>query len=159
MIKKLYLFEIEWDVDTEDEDVNLPDHVFVKGKLAERVINDPDSLSDYDDEFENYLSDTYGFCVKRFNAAIMTVEKGRTCSNCKNRAFSGWDGIEYCWGYEMTGSKREEIVEACICRMFEPGTPECFNKDDEHYCPSSTAGDYSPSSPWNAPGLSVRDFI
>ncbi len=25
--------------------------------------------------------------------------------------------------------------------------------------PSSTAGDYSPSNPWNAPGMSVQDFI
>ncbi len=32
-------------------------------------------------------------------------------------------------------------------------------EDDDDYTPSSTAGDYSPSSPWNAPGMSVRDFI
>ena len=25
--------------------------------------------------------------------------------------------------------------------------------------PSSTAGDYSPSNPWDAPGMSMRDFI
>ena len=30
---------------------------------------------------------------------------------------------------------------------------------DDRYTPSATAGDYSPSSPWNAPGMSVRDFI
>lgn len=30
---------------------------------------------------------------------------------------------------------------------------------DYDYCPSSTAGDYSPSNPWNAPGMSIRDFI
>ena len=30
---------------------------------------------------------------------------------------------------------------------------------EEHYCPSATAHDYSPSSPWNAPGMSIRDFI
>jgi len=40
--------------------------------------------------------------------------------------------------------------------------PEVFDKsdsDDYHYIKSCTYGDYSPSSPWNAPGMSVRDFI
>jgi len=32
------------------------------------------------------------------------------------------------------------------------------NYDDE-YTPSSTYGDYSPSDPWNAPGMSKQDFI
>ena len=31
--------------------------------------------------------------------------------------------------------------------------------DDEDYIPSSTNGDYSPSNPWDAPGMSVSDFI
>ena len=31
--------------------------------------------------------------------------------------------------------------------------------DDEDYVPSSTNGDYSPSDPWNAPGMSTKDFI
>ena len=30
---------------------------------------------------------------------------------------------------------------------------------DNHYCPSCTAGDYSPGNPWNAPGMSIHDFI
>ena len=30
---------------------------------------------------------------------------------------------------------------------------------DEHYTPSSTARDYSPSNPWNAPGMCIHDFI
>ena len=31
--------------------------------------------------------------------------------------------------------------------------------DPEHYCPSATAGDYGPGNPWDAPGMSIRDFI
>lgn len=31
--------------------------------------------------------------------------------------------------------------------------------EQETYCPSVTGGDYSPSCPWNAPGMSVKDFI
>lgn len=32
-------------------------------------------------------------------------------------------------------------------------------EDDEFYIRSSTNGDYSPSDPWNAPGMSMSDFI
>ena len=32
-------------------------------------------------------------------------------------------------------------------------------REDMYYCPSSTAGDYGPGNPWDAPGMSVRDFI
>lgn len=31
--------------------------------------------------------------------------------------------------------------------------------DDDYYTPSATRGDYSPSHPWDAPGMSIRDFI
>ena len=31
--------------------------------------------------------------------------------------------------------------------------------DEEEYVPSATNGDYSPSSPWLAPGMSISDFI
>lgn len=29
----------------------------------------------------------------------------------------------------------------------------------DYYTPSASRGDYSPSSPWNAPGMSIHDFI
>lgn len=35
-----------------------------------------------------------------------------------------------------------------------------FDEDiDEVYPRSATDGDYGPSSPWSAPGMSIRDFI
>ncbi len=30
---------------------------------------------------------------------------------------------------------------------------------EDEYIPSSTAGDYGPSNPWDAPGMSISDFI
>ena len=30
---------------------------------------------------------------------------------------------------------------------------------DDHMAPSSTDGDYSPSNPWDAPGMSISDFL
>lgn len=81
----------------------------------------------------------------------------RMCSNCKNRCFESWSGIDFCMCYEMTLTEEEEIEEASNCARYEEGTPDCLIKDDD--CPSATAGDYSPSSPWLAPGMSIRDFI
>lgn len=31
--------------------------------------------------------------------------------------------------------------------------------EDEEYTPSAENGDYSPSNPWDAPGMSIKDFI
>lgn len=81
----------------------------------------------------------------------------RKCSNCKHRAFSSWSGIDYCLDYEMSCTDAEEIEAAETCPKYEEGTPECLA--DDEYCPSATAGDYSPSSPWGAPGMSIRCFI
>ena len=33
-----------------------------------------------------------------------------------------------------------------------------FELEDE-YIPSATCGDYGPSNPWDAPGMSISDFI
>ena len=60
-------------------------------------------------------------------------------------------------GYEMTLTEEEEIKEDLECLRYEEGTPECFEEDQ--YCPSATAGDYSPSNPWDSPGYTIRDFI
>lgn len=36
---------------------------------------------------------------------------------------------------------------------------EDMDDADEPYTPSSYNGDYSPGNPWDAPGMSIRDFI
>lgn len=33
------------------------------------------------------------------------------------------------------------------------------NEEDDEYTPCAENGDYSPSNPWDAPGMSIRDFI
>ena len=40
--------------------------------------------------------------------------------------------------------------------QYKPAT----DKDaDDHMVPSSTGGDYSPANPWDAPGMSISDFL
>ena len=81
----------------------------------------------------------------------------KKCGNCKNRCVEIWGGLDYCLGYEMAESEQEEIDLATSCPIYEEGTPDCLVEYD--YCTSSTGGDYSPSNPWDAPGMSIRDFI
>lgn len=54
--------------------------------------------------------------------------------------------------YIMNKATKEEQEEFYLDTLEE-------TSNEEQYCPSSTAGDYSPSSPWNAPGMSIKDFI
>ena len=65
--------------------------------------------------------------------------------------------LECCMDYEMSTTEEEEIAAAKDCQCYEEGTPLCLEDDD--YCPSSTGRDYSPSNPWDAPGMSIKDFI
>ena len=57
-------------------------------------------------------------------------------------------GDDYCWFHI-------EEDESVICLDVED-LEECY---EEEYVPSSENGDYSPSNPWDAPGMSVKDFI
>lgn len=62
----------------------------------------------------------------------------------------GYGKDEYIIALENIGFTKEEIEEELS---------ECYFDNDEDYIPSSTNGDYSPSNPWDAPGMSISDFI
>lgn len=79
--------------------------------------------------------------------------KARSCANCVHRRFETMFGYDYCLDYEMATNDEECIEAAKNCPRY------VLEDEEEYYCPSATAGDYSPSSPWNAPGMSIRDFI
>ena len=74
----------------------------------------------------------------------------------------------------MNKEKLEELrkAKAVICSLCESDMcewcrVEClveaakmrYESDDKQYIRSSTNGDYSPSNPWDAPGMSISDFI
>jgi len=82
----------------------------------------------------------------------------KKCGNCKYRCFASWgDLIDFCIDYEMASCEEDEIASAKDCLKYEEGTPSCLELEDD--CPSASNGDYSPSNPWDAPGMSIRDFI
>lgn len=72
---------------------------------------------------------------------------------------------------EMFDCCKEQERAACVNSGYDPELEkqeeeygyeqedESLGFYDEPYTPSATAGDYSPSCPWNAPGMSIHDFI
>ena len=79
----------------------------------------------------------------------------KSCSNCKYRMWKSWSGYDYCMTYEMTADEQECIEAASDCPRYTPEEETA----EERYTKSSTAGDYSPSCPWKAEGMSINDFI
>ena len=66
----------------------------------------------------------------------------------------GYDVQEYLKALKHIGYTKEEILEEIANNNFDDE-----DLGDKEYCPSSTNGDYSPSNPWDAPGMSIKDFI
>ena len=52
-----------------------------------------------------------------------------------------------------------EFDELDFLREDKTSADSDYDEYDDEYTPSATGGDYSPSSPWNAPGMSIHDFI
>jgi hypothetical protein len=66
----------------------------------------------------------------------------------------GYDVQEYLRALKHIGYTQEEILEEIANNNFDDE-----DLGDDEYIPSSTNGDYSPSNPWDAPGMSIKDFI
>ena len=60
-------------------------------------------------------------------------------------------GDDYCWFHI-------EEDESVICLDVEE-LDDVYEEYDDEYTPSASNGDYSPSAPWLAPGMSTKDFI
>lgn len=50
-------------------------------------------------------------------------------------------------------------MDCSVCEMLEDVIRHFEYENNDYYCPSSTNGDYSPTNPWDAPGMSIKDFI
>ena len=60
----------------------------------------------------------------------------------------------------------DQQLDQWIEMLKQPETEEYHEEQDEiitikenHYTPSACNGDYSPTHPWDAPGMSICDFI
>jgi len=64
-----------------------------------------------------------------------------------------------------SGRVNQEVYDAMImnadvfCDDDDDDDDDDGDSDDSDYIRSCTARDYSPSNPWDAPGMSISDFI
>ena len=79
----------------------------------------------------------YMRATKKMNSRNYVTQKSVICRNCQS------DACEWCQVERVVNNVEIELN----------------NEEDEYYVHSSTNGDYGPSSPWDAPGMSVSDFI
>lgn len=61
----------------------------------------------------------------------------------------------------MTEDEVRTLKDILEDDVIEDDFDEYWDEDweDDDYVPSATNGDYSPTCPWNAPGMSIHDFI
>lgn len=87
--------------------------------------------------------------------------------NVKHAEFQG-HSISNCEARRMKAAKTYIDVKTGTVHsdntLLERAVQELLDTDsdtdsDEQYIPSSTAGDYGPGNPWDAPGMSIHDFI
>lgn len=73
------------------------------------------------------------------------------------REISLRDGVKWASIREMTGKDEFDTEDEEDWSDYSPCVHD--HHEDDEYTPSATAGDYSPSHPWDAPGMSISDFI
>lgn len=59
--------------------------------------------------------------------------------------------------YFYMGAKDTPLENCIVADIYDPRLAN--EAEDEEYIPSATRGDYSPANPWDAPGMSIHDFI
>lgn len=81
------------------------------------------------------------------------------------RRCSEYDPMNYCVTYHTSAEacemfkrilKDHNVTKVAVCEDIED---YIYDDEEAHYTRSSTNGDYSPSNPWDAPGMCVSDFI
>lgn len=102
-------------------------------------------------EIEHYNGDTYmGFILSIKDDGTVEVVKEKECSVADVTD-------DYIFNTE-NNLYRIQADEPISEDVYEENW-ECYNDHAEEYVPSASNGDYSPSNPWDAPGMSIKDFI
>lgn len=107
---------------------------------------------------EEWIAEDSGKEIRKvYTYRIEADEKGQEyCYNPDYEEYKDeWWGKMYAQGadnYEFDWKKRG---------LDDPNddSDDEYEYDEDDYTPSATHGDYSPSNPWDAPGMSIRDFI
>ena len=113
-----------------------------------------------------------GYYYTHWNTSEIVKQRMLSAALECYRALTETDYIPRCRLEELATQFKDGLIEDAmeyfdeVCEMTESEKEffgiETESEEDgceEEYCPSSTHGDYSPSCPWNAPGMSIKDFI
>ncbi len=107
----------------------------------------------------------------RIKKSLPTIDRNKLTETISEKAFETLhyanDGIVKAIFESIARAESEtqtgfidDILSAFTGCTFSELIGEIETDDDErYYTPSATAGDYGPGCPWNAPGMSIRDFI
>ena len=96
----------------------------------------------------------------RIKESWIAEDSGKSCLNIDQyKIVTDERGTEYAQLFDYPKFR------LCSTAAFNYYPPEGEDIDDDvediedYYTPSSSRGDYGPSTPWDAPGMSVSDFI
>ncbi len=107
----------------------------------------------------------------RIKKSLPTIDQNKLTETISEKAF---ETLHYANGgivkaiFESIARAESETQTGFIDDILSAFTGCTFSEligemetDEEarYHRPSATAGDYGPGCPWNAPGMSVRDFI
>ena len=113
-----------------------------------------------------------GYYYTHWNTSEIVKQRMLSAALECYRALTETDYIPRCRLEELATQFKDGLIEDNeesameyfdeVCEMTD-SEKEFFGieteSDDDEYIPSAENGDYSPSCPWNAPGMSIKDFI
>ena len=100
---------------------------------------------DFDAHFNTYdlAKDLFKSTIEKYGIKTVYISNG----------YLAWLTADSDWE-EAEPTQEEEYAEACMASAY--GDESLMNRYNRKY---GIEKEYSPSNPWDAPGMSVRDFI
>ena len=103
------------------------------------------------------LFDKYRYTVQKDNIEEWTDWPGEVELHAYRYVKHAWEKFRELIDSEHDGLGECSIKQVHLCDGFIEDYEDAI--DPQPYTRSSTYGDYGPSNPWDAPGMSVSDFI
>jgi hypothetical protein len=103
------------------------------------------------------LFSKYRYTVRKDDIEEWTDWSGEIEAHSYRRIKPAWEKFKELIDGVRNGLGERRIKTVNLCDGFIEDYEDDI--DPQPYCRSASAGDYSPSCPWNAPGMSIHDFI
>lgn len=111
----------------------------VEYKVEER---NPDTMTATDYDYYCHAQDVWNYLDDEQKSTITVDIMSDIIAQYEHLLYKDWYWVE-------------AVKEAISIGYYDPNEDE----EEEEYVPSAENGDYSPGNPWDAPGMSAKDFI